>query len=217
MKRLPIILTIAIAAVSIGLLSTGNVATSALMTSPTATATGMAMLGHVESIHRSADGSIVGYYQNDNAIIEDGSDCAAELLFGEAGATCGTTPAVFTYIGINQLDATPTVGIDATNATLEGEPTIGATYSRHQDTNVADPAWTAATGGTGTIARINTESPFTFGSGNNTQNVYAAALFPAATGNHPLAILNITTGASQTGIDVNDGDTLSVTWNITVG
>ena len=219
MKSIPIILTIALAAVSIGLLSTGNIATTAVMTAPSATNTGLAVLGHVESIHRDSEGNIVGYYQNDNAIVNQGSDCAAELLFGTTGGTCDDTPGTFTWIGINQLYATPTVGIDATNATLEGEPTIGSTYSRHQDTDLSDPAWSVASGATGTIARIDTEVPFSFGSGNNTQNVYAAALFSdrLLANNDPLAILNITTGDSQTGIDVNDGDTLSVTWNITVG
>jgi len=213
MKNVPLILTIAIAAVAIGLTSTGSMASSTMMVAPTAHNSDMNMLGHVETMHLDSAGNVIGYYQSDNVVVNEGLDCTMDLLFGTTQCA-GESAGGFTWIGVNQLDHTPTVGISTTNSTLEGEPSA-SDYRRLQDTSVA--AGTAASGSSGAQAVIDTTNPFNFDSGNATNNVYAAGLFDAVSSGNPFAILNITSGTSQTGIDVNDGDTLTVTWTITVG
>ena len=72
--------------------------------------------------------------------------------------------------------------------------------------------------GSGTTdVTVATETPFTFVTAVNvTSNVFEAGLFDATSGGNAFAIQNTTSGVNP-GIDVNDGDTLAVTWTITVG
>jgi len=73
-----------------------------------------------------------------------------------------------------------------------------------------------AAGTTTVTVATDSAAPFTFDSGNTTLNVFEAGLFDATSLGNAFAIQN-TTSSPNPGIDVNPGDTLAVTWTITVG
>jgi len=169
------------------------------------------MLGHIEYQHVDADDNIIGYYQTDNFVTDMGAACAASMLFDldETVAPCDTTGSgVNEFLNIGIGDAQPSTDVKS-DTTLDNE--IGV---RRVDSNAVIASNSNA--GTATVT-IATENPFTFATGINvTNNIYQAGLFDETTGGNAFAIQNTTSGAN-TGIDVNDGDSLSVTWTITVG
>jgi len=120
--------------------------------------------------------------------------------------TC-VSSAEFQYIAVGDANFGQT---DGTRTTLANE--IGA---RRLDTSIA--AFGTAVDPAGTSVVINTETPFTITGANETLNIFEAGLFDATTGGNVFAIRNTTAANPNLGIDVNNGDTLDVTWTITVG
>jgi len=176
---------------------------------------GIGMLGHIEFVHLDNSGNIKGYYQTDNFITDMGASCAAVQIFDSSASDiqdCNGVPSDFLYIGLGDAD---TDTDDTTLEVLVDEMTDpDDTSSRRLDTNGA-----AIVGGTGqAVVTIATVTPFDFldSGSNTTNNVYQAGLFDAATTGNVFAMQN-TTSNPNPGIDVNDGDQLSVTWTITVG
>lgn len=70
---------------------------------PTSTMEGGSLLGHIEIIHADSEGNILSYQQTDNAIVNDGRNCTAMLLFG-TNAGCRSDDAEglgkYTVIGV---------------------------------------------------------------------------------------------------------------------
>ncbi len=211
MKTLAIVLPSIVLAFAVGLIVTTEGAPSALFTAPAADVQNVAFMGHVEFIQKNAVGDTIGYYQSDNKIMDDGKDCVAIRTFHAANGlgTCASS-AEFQFIAIG--DATCSTCEDGTRTTLQNE--IG---SRRADTSIA--AFITASDPAGTTVVINTEVPFSFGAGNSTNNIFEAGLFDVITtsSGNVFAIRNVTGASPNLGIDVNDGDTLDVTWTITVG
>ena len=212
MKTLAIVLPSIVLAFAVGLIVATEGAPSALFTAPATDVQKVGFLGHVEFIHKNADGYVVSYYQADNLVMDDGKNCALALFDPTFAASsgCSLSTDEFTWIAIG--NATCVSCEDATRTTLQAEMD-----NRRQDTVLGTPAFTAASGGAGGIAVINTEAPFSIGPNNNTNNIFEAGLFDASTGGNVFAIRNTTAATPNLGIDVNDGDTLDVTWTITVG
>ena len=213
MKTIAIVLPSIVLAFAVGFILTTEGVPSALFTAPAAQdAPSVGFLGHVEFVQKNAAGDTIGYFQSDNLVMERGKDCVAIQAFdtnnAQQGTICPGTFGEFRFIAIG--DAVCTSCEDATADALTNE--IG---SRREDTNVA--GFTAATGGTGTLVVINTEVPFNFGPANNTNNIFDAGLFDNTAAGNVFAIRNVTSASPNLGIDVNDGDTLDVTWTITVG
>jgi len=173
------------------------------------------MLGHIEFVQADSFGNIIGYYQTDNFVTDMGAACAAQQMFGGTAITpCTGTPTDFLYIGLG--DAAP-AGDDSTDTILDDEMTDADDSSaRRLDTDGAAYASNAGAG-TATVT-IATVTPFDFldAGTNTTNNVFQAGLFDSAATGNAFAIQNTTSGVNP-GIDVNDGDTLAVTWTITVG
>ena len=209
MKTLAIVLPSIVLAFAVGLIVTSEGAPSALFTAPAKEVHNVAFMGHVEFVQRNNAGDVIGYYQSDNLVMDDGKDCVAIQTFdtGNALGTCGSF-GEFQWIAVG--DANCASCEDGTRTTLQNE--IG---NRRQDTSIA--AFTSASDPAGTQVIINTETPFTFGAGNSTNNIFEAGLFDASTGGNVFAIRNVTATSPNPGIDVNNGDTLDVTWTITVG
>jgi len=209
MKTLAIVLPSIVLAFAVGFLVTTEGAPSALFAAPAADTQNVAFMGHVEFIQKNAAGDTIGYYQSDNKVMDDGKDCSAIRIFHAANGlgTCASS-GEFQYIAIG--NATCVSCEDGTRTTLQAEMD-----NRLQDTSIA--AFLTASDPSGTTVVINTETPFTIGTGNETNNIFEAGLFDAATGGNVFAIRNTTAATPNLGIDVNSGDTLDVTWTITVG
>jgi hypothetical protein len=192
-----------------------------------------AMMGHVEYILRDADGNIKSYAQGDNMVVNKGDDCVMAYTFQSANAggkdVCITASSDgFRFIGIGNgtitVDATDTTLVDAGGTGVAAAGGAGIMAVRGDSNTVAT---TSSNGGTVVIA---TESPFTFAANNSTNGgasltVKSAGLFDAT-----CSVNSATTGMCTTNggnmnmfsaqalsIAVATGDSLNVTWTITVG
>ncbi|MEC4848956.1 MAG: hypothetical protein RI100_07200 [Nitrosarchaeum sp.] len=224
-----IALIAAISAVSIGAISMNGFTVPLAIASNQESGT---MMGHVEYIVHDADGNIKSYVQGDNMVVNRGDDCSIAYMFQPTSATGGAdvctnfNPAGFHFIGIGNgtitVDAADTTLLDG-GATTVASSGVGGLMSVRWDNNTAATA--SSNGGTVVIA---TESPFTFstsGAATNATTVTAAGLF-----DNRCSAQSTTTGvctansgvmnmfsAQSISVAVSDGDSLSVTWTITVG
>lgn len=226
MKTTSMVALIAVlSAVSIGAISMNGftVPLVAASVSPESGAT----LGHIEYILRDADGNIKSYAQTDNMVVNKGDDCVIGYAFQSTAAggsdTCTTAGrSGFQFIGIG--NATYTVAAADTTLVNTGDTAVATTSAdgimavRFDNNTVA----TASSNG-GTVV-IATETPFTFDA-NNATTVRSAGLFDGtcngvdATGGFcttNTGVMNMFSAQSIT-VAVSSGDSLSVTWTITVG
>jgi len=234
MKRnTTIVLFASIFAVAVGTLGlSGNSATLMVSAVPQSQEQ-VGMFGHVEYMVLDSSGNIVSYMQNDNVVVNDGEDCVAEDIFG-ADTTCIGT-GNFDYIGIGNGSSGTTSPLNATlaDATDDDAGTcattgVGGDMARLQ---VTPTLISAAAGTTGAVVELDTSgTPFTFDA-NNATSVIDSGVFNAdydtpndqntcggtndAHTDWEMFSRQLLNGA--TGITVNDGDSLSVKWTITVG
>jgi len=174
---------------------------------------GGSILGHIEVIHTDSEGNILSYQQTDNAIVNDGRNCTAMLLFGaNTGCTAQTAGALgkFTAIGIGNgsLLAGTTL-----NTALNGETTatanggdgllraFGTLGGFTNSTNDSDPA----------IQRITHQ--FTYNGSQSGNVISQAGLFNQTTvlGTGVFALKNF-----PSNVTMNNGDQLTVNWDITI-
>lgn len=214
-----------LSAVSIGTISM-NGFTMPLVAASVSPESG-AIMGHVEYILRDADGNIKSYVQGDNLVVNKGDDCVIGYAFQTTSASGGSDNCTtsgrpgFQFIGIGNMTHT----VFANSTTLVGQSTTVASSGTNGimavkfDNNTVGTA--SSNGGTVVIA---TESAFTFDA-NNATTVRTAGLFDgtcsgvdsttgACTAN--ATIMNMFS-AQEITVAVSSGDSLSVTWTITVG
>lgn len=219
----------AISAVSIGTISMNDFTVPLAITS--ASPESGTMMGHVEYVLRDADGNIKAYSQADNMVVNRGDDCAIAYMFQPNSYTGGgdvctnANPAGFHFIGIGNgtltVDAADTTLVDAGATTVATTTNDGLMAVKWDNNTVA----TASSNG-GTVV-IATETPFTFstsGDYTNATTVTNAGLFDhSCDGQSAGGVCLTNTGvmnmfAAQTiSVAVSNGDSLSVTWTITVG
>lgn len=188
MKRTTsIVLFASIFAVAVGTLGlSGNSATLMLASTPQSEPIGM--LGHVEYKVLDESGEIVRYMQNDNIVVQNGKDCAAELLFGDPGDStylkCGASPSLFNYIGIGNGSSTSPIDVanktladgggtsdDVTGTCSDNNAGVGTANGGEMARRYVTPTTgsVTATGSTGAIVVLDTSSdPFHFEAGNAT-------------------------------------------------
>jgi len=234
----------AIFAVSMGVLSLNGFSGLPMATaSQQTTSAFVPMQGHVEYVVRNSEGLVTAYYQSDNRIVDGGDRCAAARLFNSdassasnfncaiTGGSAWTGPG-FAFIGIGNTTS-PAATAD-TNLTI-GAPTSNSAgeMARVQGTVTA----TTNTGGV-VVTVTNSAHPFVFKSGVSNQNstnagtatttITQAGLFngTSGTGNDGSATSHTTSfGAHRMfavqnlspTVTVANGDTLTVTWTVTVG
>ena len=176
---------------------------------PASTIDGAGILGHIEIIHKDDQGNIKSYQQTDNAIVNDGRNCVAMLLFG------------------------PNIGCDAGSATGLGKYTViglgnttslaGSTTIKALPTEINDNGITRTTGtlGTFTNATANGASAtqrisatFTW-NGGTTNTVLAAGLFNSTSTTlaeyETFALKNF-----PNSVVLSTGDQLTVNWDISI-
>ena len=165
------------------------------------------MAGHVELEVIGSDGYIKDYVRTDNAIVNNGEDCIAKMLFkgptSTGTNTCtGSITAAFNVIALGSGNTAVTQADKGIETLISGnglDKVIGTVTMTNG----------SATADAGTQVSItNTYSP----SGSATIN--------------EVALLNSTSGANDgmlarqvlgTGVSVQNGDTLTVTWTINIG
>ena len=229
MKTTSMIALIAvISAVSIGTISLNGFSAIPLVAGSVSPESGTFM-GHVEYILRDSDGNIKSYVQGDNLVVNKGDDCVIGYAFqtGITSDNCTLTGTGFRYIGVGNGSSSAVVNGDTTldgTSTTVASSGINGLMAVRNDTNTVGTA--SSDGGTVVIA---TETPFLFftttGQISNATTVTTAGLFDAtcsaisSTGGHCTAnagVMNMFS-AQQISVAVGNGDSLSVTWTITVG
>jgi len=233
----------AIAMTTIGL--TGVSAESLMISSIPQTQEGVGILGHVEYTKMNSDGQIIGYFQSDNTVVDAGKDCVANLIFGAdlTGSNCGITGGDFIYVAIGNS----TAGVGVTHSPLvqldsSGTSLCALTGGDAQDGEMARklvvPTITTFAddvASQGTVVELETADPFTFTQAplTNVTFVKQSGIFNAQHLNGDIECTTATTGpgaaatnwdmfsiqelSGATGIQVTDGDSLSVKWTITIG
>ena len=220
----------AIFAAGLGAVSVNDQAISAFIT-PTvleSNSQGISLLGHVEFVVHDSEGNIVKYAQSDNLITTTGGDCiAAELFLGSSVGVCGAL-GTWDFIAIgNATTSDSVVGDDRMDEDSgeDGLAAVGSVHTGEMARKQVTPSFN--TGGANTIVTLTTATPFTFSGTLNNGNatiVTQSALFSEG------ATISTTTGETTvlgttemlavqnlpSSISVTDGDSLTVTWTITI-
>ena len=232
---------IAVAAIGIG---ASGISASTMITAsatPTMVSNG-AISGHLEYVLKDADGNIKHYGQTDNFVTDIGDRCVAEDLFevnSQDGADTDCTGLNFNIIAIaNTTSVTIDDSITMATETSTNEDT-GIMASRLVDAAVGTAG--AGTNGGVTTTISNTATPFSFNNqGATTTNAtYAGAApqtitlqtaylmdvecaFNDSANGHLCDGVALPTGQilaaqSLSALVVNNGDTLGISWDVTVG
>lgn len=209
-----------ISAVSIGTITLNGFSAIPLVAASVSPESGTFM-GHVEYILRDSDGNIKSYVQGDNLVVNKGDDCVIGYAFqtGITSDNCTLSSTGFRYIGVGNGSSTAVVNgdttLDQTTQAVATTSTDGL-MAMKLDTDTVGTA--SASGGTVVIA---TETPFVFTAGTNTTTVTGAGLFDGTcTMTNGVCTAYGTPNmfsAQRINVAVAGGDSLSVTWTITVG
>ena len=181
-------------------------------------------MGHVEYVVRDSAGNVKQYQQLDNEVVDKGDNCVITLAFGSTGHGCSSA-STFQYIGISNAT---TGTITGTMTTIGTSGTSTDVAASGQDGIMATKlgAVSGSAGTDGSTVTIATQNPFTFDSETTTNgtNVEAAGLFDAGCSgiasegfcNANASTMNMF-AAQVIDVTVANGDSLDVTWTITVG
>lgn len=226
----PLVALIAVVIVAtIATLGITSISVTNLMPQSTNTEVGF-FLGHVEVIVRDSDGNIKNYFQSDNLISHTGDRCIAELIWADSattnqGAGEDCSGADFDVIAItNETNLVTDHDTDIGDFGIAGAGSfdIMATIA---ETVVTISTLTAGAGAAGNDVTItNSGHLFNFNATNATI-VEGVLLLDAACGENPFGEcltlpgtdLQEVMAARDATLTVSDGDTLQVTWTITVG
>jgi len=223
---------IAVAAVSIGV--TGISANTLVTASAPALASNSAMMGHLEYILVDDTGAIKAYGQTDNIITTVGDRCIAELVFEQDSsdpvteASCSTGGNEFNIIAISNQTTGVTIddNLDSGDDNAAGGTgDNGVLATRLSAVTLANDN---AGAGSVTATITNSAAPFTFTDSVNATNTlkYAylvdaeCALDDSALGRLcDAAYFNgeILAGQSLNDLAISDGDSLTITWTVTIG
>ena len=196
--------TYAIGAVLVGLALVFGLMTAVPSSTNTVYLNSMGMAGHAEVVLKDADGNIKAYQQSDNVVVLRGQDCAADLLFGFVGAgteLCTTPAAQFRFIAI---------GTGTTSAT-DVETTLVSELSSLTRTGTLTESAAATTGASGTGAMKTIVGTFTLVADTTVAEV---GLFDTDVSDSAEMFSRIILG---TPIGAGTGDTITITYKITVG
>ena len=222
----------AIFAAGLGTISVNDQAISAFITPVQyeSTSQGLMMTGHVEFIVRDSEGNIVQYAQADNMIMEGGGDCIASALFSGSPAGKCDSLTIWNYIAIG--NATGGEIAVAESQLDDGGSGDGLAISAEDADHTGEMARKKVTpvpnfDGTNVIVTLtNSGDPFTFkgtASNGNATIITQSALFNAdgdPNSNGETTNIEGEMLAAQdlsSDVTVSDGDSLTVTWEITVG
>lgn len=173
------------------------------------------MIGHVTYEVRGADGHVKHYVQGDNLITKQGTDCAAQAIFddGNTDVCTLTGSGGFAFIAIGNSTNALIALASSDDTTLDDDEAGGKEIHRSDFINAVI---TANTGAGTKVFISNSATPFTFTDlGTFGTKVTQSGLFDAAIGGNMFSIKDIP-DAVFGGIQVNNADTLAVTWTISL-
>lgn len=167
------------------------------------------MMGHLTLISTDSDGNIKSYQQTDNLITQGATNCIAQELFRDTttfgsgdSTTCAGNPGKFDVIAIGTGS-----GVTDTGNDLAARTSITGLVAQADDTS--DAVTITDDSGTGTDAVVET----TFTSGGATTAITEAGIFNSTGIGGTTEMFSY---RSFTAISLDSGDSLTVTWTITV-
>jgi len=178
---------------------------------PASTMEAGSIMGHMEIIHTDSEGNILSYQQTDNAIVNEGRNCTAVLLFGPlANTSCDDqSPGIYTVVGIGN-GTKPSVSGLTTQSDLGTE--IADNNMARADAVVTVSQVSAATADSDpAVARISAQ--FTW-LGGTTNTVNQAGLFNQTTTGPTSGTFALKDFPSD--VAMNTNDQLTVNWDITI-
>ena len=167
--------------------------------------------GHVTVIHANEQGDILGYQQYDNIILNEGLDCITALAFNALNSTQCSVPSStdkFTFIGLLGTLTGTDPASDSTAASLTEitgnnlDPVVATTIGVDVE----------AAGATTVQGTSVTALQHTFTKANVGGVTVGGAVLENAAGNAIFAAK-----AFGADIELNESDTLEITWSITLG
>ncbi len=162
------------------------------------------ILGHLIIQVTDDDGYIKKYMQTDNVITSNGKNCTGELLFNPGTNGCANSASAFDDIELSSGGFADTAATaDLTNGQFT--PKLLVSLAKSTSNSVTEAVGSSGTGS----ARIDIAHTFSY-TGASSQTVTSAALMNTA--NSLFAIKNFPSAVS-----LNNGDDLTVTWQITLG
>ena len=177
---------------------------------PASTMEAASIMGHMEIIHTDVDGNIISYQQTDNAIVNEGRNCVAVLLFGPLGnTTCDDqSPGIYTVVGIG--NGTLPSGGDTTQSDLGTEIADNNMARADATVTVSQQSASVATSDPA-VARVSAQ--FTW-LGFTTNTVNQAGLFNQTTTGATSGTFALKDFPSA--VAMNTNDQLTVNWDITI-
>ncbi len=181
----------------------------------TPTSDGFQMIGHVTTIVKDASGNIKAYRQTDNTVVATGKNCVSKLLFGPgasrgaagAGVCTGANTTPWTAIAVGNGSGGVSPGV--TDFKLVSEPISNSNGLNRQSGAVT---WTNATSGSATALIQATFGPLS-GLGSGGTQVTESGLFNSTT----VGATGMFAHQGITSIALNNGDSLTIKWTITIG
>jgi hypothetical protein len=230
-----IALLAAVSTVSVGAISMNTSPSFALATGAISPEAGT-MMGHVEYVVRDSDGNIKNYQQLDNLVVNQGDDCVIAAAFqttnAGGGDNCTFSADGFRFIGIGNgtivVDEADTTLLDGGATTVASSGTGGIMAVKADSNTVGTDSSDGGTVVISTSTATGGAGPFTFGSSpvTNATTVTSAGLFDAQCSgvggsNSGICTANAATmnmfAVQSITVVVTAGDSLDVTWTITVG
>ncbi len=168
--------------------------------------------GHLEIIHTDKDGNILSYQQTDNAIVNQGRNCAANMLFGPLAQPTGCddqTPGVYNVIGIGNGTFTG----NNQSVDLAEEPT-GDGLARAEATSASvESEIETASDAAGDVSKTLISAEFTYTGSQAGNPISEAGLFnqTGITDDSAFAIKKF-----PSVVNMNNQDKLTVNWEISI-
>jgi hypothetical protein len=202
-NKLPALIAVLAIIVGVGTVYSVSVFSSVFSQPVDTGSGGIKMLGHLELVATDSNGNIKAYRQTDNIVTSVGKNCMAQRMFGANGTggagdtrTCGgaTNIVPFTWIGVGTSSMPEGVG-NTTLGAIFGNKGLATAVGINANSSLSPYSSiqrTILVNGSGTI----TESGLFDSSSIGIQShMFARKIF--------------------TGIPLNSGDSLTVTWRIT--
>ena len=179
---------------------------------PTPIASSAGITGHIEIIQKDNEGNIKSYQQTDNAIVNDGRNCTAMLLFAYKNVGCDhqniATWGGYTVIGLGN---TTSLGGGTEIDSLPSEITGATAYGLERKSGTVGTFTNATAHSSTATQRIS--ATFTW-NGGDTNTVLNAGLFNSTTAgatSETFALKNF-----PSSVPMQNGDQLTVNWDISI-
>ena len=177
---------------------------------------GTSILGHIELIQTDSEGNILSYQQTDNAIMNEGRNCTATLLFGINSTNCAHYDGNIGKYRVIAISNGTALATDNTQTLFTGEMNSTSNAEGMNRANGGVSLTAAASTATGDSADVRITKQFTYGGSQASNVIRAAGLFNSTVisddaNDSVFALKNF-----PSPVTMNNGDQLTVNWDISI-